>query len=159
VSEVLIFLLLIINLVMTIHLWQTVRRGPKKKFLKALLYSQPITPRHRPPPELHGIAACITDADRDFFADFEKFAEDVNGLFAPVEPWRLQELPDSELDGVRDTPMYGRRYEIFYNQIHVGTLQIHPFTPTVPTRPTSGPKSNWIMPAYCHSTESPTLSL
>jgi hypothetical protein len=47
---------------------------------------------------------------------------------AEYNPWRLQELPDPILRilGPADEPAYGRRYDVFYNQIKVGDLEIKP---------------------------------
>src|SRR4051812_20833879 len=41
-------------------------------------------------------------------------------------PWRIQELGDPQLRvmALPDSPSYGRRYEIFFNQIRLGTLEI-----------------------------------
>ncbi len=43
-------------------------------------------------------------------------------------PWRLQELPETELklNYGADSPDFGRRYQIFHNQICLGTLEISP---------------------------------
>ena len=41
--------------------------------------------------------------------------------------WRLQELPDTERKHVlSDTPQFGRRYDVFYNQVRLGTLEVSP---------------------------------
>ena len=120
--EVLI-LLVLVNLGFTSYIWQTVRRGPKRKILGKLLNGKPITPNHTPSSLRNGIELRITDEDRRFFSDFEMFADALNHRFEPNEPWRLQERPDAELTG-REEPEYGRRYEIFYNEYSVGNLQI-----------------------------------
>jgi hypothetical protein len=69
----------------------------------------------------------VTEHDKLFFADFRRFADVLNRwLDEPRNPWRVQELPDPELTGAwRDSPGYGRRYAIFYNQVQVGNLQIY----------------------------------
>jgi hypothetical protein len=43
-------------------------------------------------------------------------------------PWRLQELPKSELLklGPHDSPSYGRRYAVFHNQVRLGEIEIQP---------------------------------
>jgi hypothetical protein len=61
----------------------------------------------------------------------------LNHRFEPNEPWRLQERPDAELTG-REEPEYGRRYEIFYNQYSVGSLQIFAAYRYGPTNPRVG---------------------
>src|SRR5258708_6841733 len=72
--EVLI-LLVLVNLGFTSYIWQTVRRGPKRKFLGKLLNGKPITPNHTPSSLRNGIELRITDEDRRFFSDFEMFAD------------------------------------------------------------------------------------
>jgi hypothetical protein len=71
----------------------------------------------------------------DFSSEnFATFADVLNHWLAGDEdeprrnPWRVQELPDPELRilGPHDAPAYGRRYDIFYNQIKVGDLEIDP---------------------------------
>jgi hypothetical protein len=131
--EVLI-LLVLINLSFSSYIWRTVRRGPKRKFLGKLLNGKPIAPKHTLPSLRNGIDLRITNEDRQFFSDFEMFADALNHRFEPNEPWRLQERPDPELTG-RVEPEYGRRYEIFYNEYSVGNLQIfasHHYGPTDP---------------------------
>ena len=46
-------------------------------------------------------------------------------------PWRLQELDNTEISGdlASDFPAYGRRYEIFYNQVKLGLLEIIAISP------------------------------
>jgi hypothetical protein len=63
--------------------------------------------------------------------DFEDFADVVNWWLADEyvgSRWRLQELSKSDLSleglGSLDGPSYGRRYGVFYNQVHLGTLEI-----------------------------------
>jgi hypothetical protein len=42
------------------------------------------------------------------------------------EPIRIQEISDTDISGdlSREGPACGRRYEIFYNQVKIGLLQI-----------------------------------
>jgi hypothetical protein len=132
-----VLIAVLINFGMTYFLWQESRRGPKRKFLRKLQDSKPITPKHSPPVRAGGadpIGLFIRDADKQFFADFATFADVLNHWLAGDEdeprrnPWRVQELPDPELRilGPHDAPAYGRRYDIFYNQIKVGDLEIDP---------------------------------
>jgi hypothetical protein len=70
----------------------------------------------------------VYDQDQKFFADFEYFADVVNWWFATPDiggPWRLQELADTELRlGFHDSPTYGRRYDIYHNQVRAGSLEL-----------------------------------
>jgi hypothetical protein len=132
--EILI-LLVLINLGLTGLIWRMIRRGPQRKFLAKLLNGKPITPKHTPSSLRNSIR--ITGDDQLFFSDFEMFADALNHRFEPNEPWRLQERPDAELTG-REEPEYGRRYEIFYNQYSVGSLQIFAAYRYGPTNPRVG---------------------
>jgi hypothetical protein len=110
-------IIVLLNVGGTITLWQQLqqaaRKPPKfkKKFLNALLHSEPIAPRHDSPKTISG--SLVTPDDRVFFSEFTHFAAVVNWWFADRHvgsPWRLQELPDTELKlGFSDMPDYGRR--------------------------------------------------
>jgi hypothetical protein len=122
----------------TITLWRTAARRPeklKKKFLNRLWRSEPITPKHEPPPPLKQDAWGVDKEDLQFFSDFEDFANVVNWWLADPHvrqdnPWRLQELPISELTlgglGLPDSPSYGRRYAVFHNQVRLGEMEVAP---------------------------------
>src|SRR5262249_43822760 len=64
--------------------------------------------------------------------DFADFANVVNWRLADEDvrsPWRLQELPETELrlHGVFDYgPTFGRSYAVFYNQVRLGALEVEP---------------------------------
>jgi len=126
--------LVLLNLAATVSLWRGAARKPeklKKKFLGALLHSEPITPKHQKPKSIgEKFGSFVRDTDRQFFADFADFARVVNWWFAESDiggAWRLQELPETELElQFSDMPDYGRRYSIFCNQICVGTLEVSP---------------------------------
>ena len=108
-------IIVLVNLGLTIELWRRAARRPKKlrrKFLKRLLDSEPITPKHQPPPPLedtYGVGKVtgltpeevqtatrvgITQeeyqdqkkkrakATLQFFSDFEDFANVVNSWLA-----------------------------------------------------------------------------
>jgi hypothetical protein len=132
--EILVIIVLI-NVVATIGLSRRAAlrpQKPKRKFRNRLWRSKPITPKHeRPPPLEKGYA--VGEAELQFFADFEDFADVVNSsltdpYFHPhSSPWRLQELPKSELlhlGGHR--PTYGRTYAVFHNQERLGEIEIKP---------------------------------
>jgi hypothetical protein len=74
---------------------------PNKRFLKELLHSEPITPKHNPPKAAGGeYSGLVDDEDRRFFADFAEFADVVNWWLAEEyvgSHWRLQELPDGDV--------------------------------------------------------------
>jgi hypothetical protein len=132
-------IIVLVNVVVTIGLWWEIRRRPaqpkiKKKFVKRLLQSAPITPQHQPPKTIGGqFASMVQKEDRVFFADFADFAAVVNRWLADElvrSRWRLQELPETELrlHGVFDYgPAFGRSYAVFYNQVRVGELEVEPF--------------------------------
>jgi hypothetical protein len=69
-----------LNAIATINLWQKAARRPeklKKKFRKRLWDSKPITPKHHPPPPLKE-GLFVREAQLQFFSDFEDFANVVN---------------------------------------------------------------------------------
>jgi hypothetical protein len=126
-----------INVMATITLWRQAARRPeklKKKFLASLRNSKPIVPKHQRPINIGGEYSnsfLVTKEHRLFFNDFADFAAVVNRWLAEDyfggTPWRLQELPDTELKlGYREGPDFGRRYAIFYNQVSLGTLEVSP---------------------------------
>jgi hypothetical protein len=123
--------LVLMNLLSTFALWRVALQKPerlKKKFLSALLHSGPIVPQHQPPKAAVGSMA--QDADRQFFDDFQDFANVMDWWWAADRgggPWRLQELPETDLKlRYTDMPVYGRRYSIFHNQVSLGTLEMSP---------------------------------
>jgi hypothetical protein len=127
-------IIVVLNALATIALWRKAAHRPeklKKTFLKQLLHSEPITPKHEPPPPLKKDAWGVDEEVLQFFDDFRDFANVVNWWLAddPVgSPWRLQELLDARLKlGFRDSPNYGRRYAIFHNQVRLGTLEVHDY--------------------------------
>ena len=131
--EVLITLVFL-NLAATIMLWREAARKPqklKKKFVTALLNSTPIAAKHEPPKNFdEDFPSLVTESDRLFFEDFTDFGAVVNWWLADEcvgGPWRLQELPDTELKlDLSDSPDFGRRCAIFHNQVRVGTLEVSP---------------------------------
>jgi hypothetical protein len=136
-------IILLLNVGATIALWGTAVRQPralKKNFLKKLRNSTPIAPNHQPP-KISGeeFSSLVPKEDRRFFDDFEDFGKVVNWWLANEHvggPWRLQELPDAELSlRSSDTPVFGRRYAIFHNQIRLGTLELGPGFDYSPEKP------------------------
>jgi hypothetical protein len=126
-----------LNAMATIALWQRAARRPeklRKKFLNNLRRSKPITPKHEPPPPLKADTYGVGKEELQFFSDFEDFANVVNWWLGdpdihPNGPWRLQELPKSELStlGGQYHPTYGRRYAVFHNQVRVGLIEVRPW--------------------------------
>src|SRR5262245_604460 len=131
--EILTFIVLV-NIGATIELWRLWRRAArrpeklKKKFLKRVFDTKPITPKHHPPPPLKEGYAVFGKEDLQFFSDFADFANVVNwGLEEDKydRPWRLQEPPEVNLIlHAYEGPAYGRSYAIFHNQERLGTLEI-----------------------------------
>ena len=135
-----LIIIVAINALMTIALWREAARRPtkpSKKFIKALLRSDPIAPKHGTPTRWtfeddayitkyeRTPLGTIFRAQRLFFNDFSDFAMVVNWWFEGSEDrWRLQELADNELRTDEPPPKYGRRYSIFYNQTNLGVLEM-----------------------------------
>lgn len=133
-----------VNVLMTLSLWQVAARKPaklKKKFIHSLLRSKPLVPKHQPAKAIgEGWQSHVMDNDRQFFHDFDDFADVINWWLAEDpsgSPWRLQELPDTELKlGPWYEPAFGRRYAIFYNQVNLGTLEVYALTDYCKDAPT-----------------------
>jgi hypothetical protein len=126
-----------LNVLATIELWRRAARRPeklKKRFLKRVWESEPITPKHKPPPPLKPDAWGVGKQELQFFDDFKNFANVFNDwqvepyAYPHGTPWRLQELPKSELLklGGPDGPTYGRSYAVFHNQVRLGEIEITP---------------------------------
>jgi hypothetical protein len=106
------------------------KRKPEKSEREAkqqnnLLDTTTIEPQHANP-RLKRWGWRISNSFRRFFADFDRFGVVANG-WAPIKnsPWRLQELKDTELRTFgNDVPKQGRRYDVFYSQLRVGSLEI-----------------------------------
>ncbi len=89
------------------------------------LVGAPIEPKHANP-KLKRWGWRVSDSLRRFFADFDRFGVIANG-WASIKnsPWRLKELKDTKLRTFdNDTPKQGRRYDVFYNQRRVGSLEM-----------------------------------
>jgi hypothetical protein len=134
--ESLVYIIVLVNLGLTIELWRRAARRPeklKKKFLNRLWRSKPITPKHERPPPLDEGAYGVGKEELQFFSDFEDFADVINswltdpGVYPHNSPWRLQELPKSELLYLGgDQPTYGRTYAVFHNQVRLGQIELMP---------------------------------
>jgi hypothetical protein len=95
-------------------------REPKQE---DILLGVPIEPKHANP-KLR--AWRIPDSLRRFFADFGRFGVVINN-WPPIKdsPWRLQERKDTRLRTFNDeSPKQGHRYDVFYNQQRLGTVEI-----------------------------------
>jgi hypothetical protein len=147
-------IIVILTAMATVTLWREAARKaprPKKKFITALLHSEPITPRHEPPHTVSGetdFSWLVTDRARLFFGDFVDFAAVVNWWLADVgSPWRLQELPNTVLElGFYDMHHFGRRYAVYHNQVHLGTLEVSPGIPYSAKEPNvfAAIELNWV---------------
>src|SRR5262245_24422426 len=115
----------LLNAGATIELWRRAARRPeklKKKFRNRLWESKPITPKHEPPPPLKADTYGVGKKELQFFSDFEDFANVINSwltdqhAYPHGNPWRLQELPKSELSlwASGAGPAYGRTYAAFH---------------------------------------------
>jgi len=130
--------IVVINALVTFSLWRRLTKGPdkprlNKKAAKALWRSEPNVPKHDPPKMAGGeMSSLVRDVDRVFFADFEDLAEVTNWWLADefiASRFRLQDLPDADLSlnvSFSDGPVFGRAFAIYYNQLHVGRLEIRP---------------------------------
>jgi hypothetical protein len=134
--ETFVYIIVFVNLALTIELSSRIAalrpEKLKRKFRNRLWRSKPIVPKHQPPPPLEKGYA-VGDAELQFFSDFEDFADVINSwLTDPYHhphdsPWRLQELPKSDLSlWAGDTLNYGRTYAVFHNQVSVGEIEIKP---------------------------------
>jgi hypothetical protein len=118
-----------VNALVTLSLWWALRRypanfnvRPKKKLARALWDAEPIKPKHeRPRPTQFPYPG-----HHRFFVDFAEFADVVNWWLADdvCSPWRLQELPETDVSRSVHGPVFGRTYAAFYNQIRLGTVCI-----------------------------------
>jgi hypothetical protein len=81
-------------------------------------------PKHNKPRFEHG----LHEGEAKFFYEFDDFADVMNWYLADEfssSHFRLQELPDTDVGTAETGPMFGRTYEVFYNQIKVGKLEIY----------------------------------
>jgi hypothetical protein len=126
----LLSIVVVITAAVTFTLWRNTHR-PKfkqlnKKFRKALWESGPIEPKHNKPKPDPSFDEC----EAKFFYDFDDFADVMNWYLADdaiSSHWRLHELPDTDVGTAETGPISGRTYAVFYNQIQLGTLEIHGF--------------------------------
>jgi hypothetical protein len=127
--KTLLYIIVFVNIALTIELWRRAvlrPEKPKKKFRKRLWWGEPITPKHEPPPPLKEGGMSVRNPEQ-FSKDFEDFANVVNRYLVDYAPWRLQELPTSELSKLAvSSPAYGRRYAVFHNQARVGEIELKP---------------------------------
>jgi hypothetical protein len=129
-----LIVLVILNVMAVISLLGASARKPAKptkQFITALLHSKPIVPKHRRPNAIgETFSSLVSDEDRQFFKDFDDFADVVNWWFGDENVgtgWRLQELPDTERKhSFSETPQFGRRYDVFHNQARLGSLEVCP---------------------------------
>src|SRR5262249_31828949 len=95
--ETLVYIIVLVNLTLTIELWRRAARRPeklKRKFLNQLWRTKPIMPKHQPAPPLE---RGVKKDPAKFSSDFEDFANVINCYLIDRAPWRLQELPTIEL--------------------------------------------------------------
>jgi len=112
--------------------------GLSKAALKKLLEGGPIMPKHDHPSSLagDGYAGSTLPHEFSFFEWFDLFAELANRQMGD-EPWRFQEKSNTVLSSSFEGPSYGRRYDIFHNQLKIGLIEVsadvfQEFTPDAP---------------------------
>lgn len=98
---------------------------PKQKVYRALVQGDPISPKHQRPKSAGNLA---DRTDQLFFNDFFDFGDVVNWWLSDEHSWsrwRIQEIADTELrHGFRDSPSFGRTFEIYCGPTKLGTLEI-----------------------------------
>jgi hypothetical protein len=85
-------------------------------------------PKHNRPKFEPYYSGVIAEWEAKFFYEFDDFADVMNWYLAydhDNSPWRLQELPDTDVGSADTGPISGRTYAVFYNQSRVGKLEIH----------------------------------
>jgi hypothetical protein len=126
----LLAILVVITACATFVLWRNTNRPKfkqlKKKFRKALWESKPIEPKHNKP-RFEPLRNSLNGAEAKFFYEFDDFADVMNWYLADINssPWRLQDLPDTDVGTAETGPIFGRTYAVFHNQAKVGKLEIH----------------------------------
>jgi hypothetical protein len=103
--------------------------SPKAKFLHALLKTKPIEVVYKRPSDIGiGCESLVKDKDRQLFKDFALFAKFLNGSFESLGSefggWRIQELDDTEIEDSPDPGCFGCRYDVFFNELKIGLLEI-----------------------------------
>ena len=106
------------------------RRYPSSGLIKELFETGPVEPKYSSAKSIEsggsGTTWGISDADRQFFRDFDRFAELINSQNQDG-PWQLQEAEKTELlrsSLDADGPVFGRGYKVFYNQMLLGDVEI-----------------------------------
>jgi hypothetical protein len=80
-------------------------------------------PQHNRPKSIHdsGFESFVTPAHEVLFEDFNWFGALMNRQTA--DPWAVEETPDTLLKDL-DDPDLGRTYNVYYNAVMMGRLQI-----------------------------------
>jgi hypothetical protein len=128
----LLTILVAITSLATFALWRNTNRPTfkqlNKKFRKALWESNPVEPKHDKP-KFEPFRNVVAEWEAKFFYDFADFADVMNWYLADdaiSSPWRLQELPYTDVSRAGDDgPTPGRAWAVFHNQMEVGKLEIH----------------------------------
>lgn len=106
---------------------QSDRYGQSADDLAKLHHFSPIDPVHTPPSSLEarGVPSLVTDDDRAFFEDFREFGQIANASILRDTPWRIQERDQANLMlSDHDDPEHGRTYDVFYNVLPTGRLEL-----------------------------------
>jgi hypothetical protein len=105
---------------------------------RALFETQPIEVRHHEVnlPNVNESIAKFGSLEENIWAFryFSGFAEKINNIFRSSEengsgPWRLQLYKSAELSlpyGAMEGPTYGLRFQVYYNSMPVGEIELFP---------------------------------
>jgi hypothetical protein len=109
---------------------------PKKKVYWDLARGEPISPKHQQPQSMGNLA---DDIDRQFFNDFSEYGEVLNWWLSDKHTgsrWRVQEQAQTELTiGAYDSPIFGRRYDVFCGPTKLGILEVAAMYPYTAQKP------------------------
>lgn len=94
------------------------------KLQERLIETAPMSPVSLRPKSLDGVdfPNLVKARDRELYKEFDIFASVINDIYKD-EPWRLQERRDANIPDPND-PTFGPRYQVFYNQVEVGGVDI-----------------------------------
>ena len=126
VVTIIFFVVLNLSLTWRLLSLRVVAQPNKPKHFSALMFGDPIEPTTITDEKF---SLKTTDKERSFYSDFADFSAIINtmswGQFKR-NPWRLQELPDTELNPTSFDRSFKRHYDIFYNRARVGKIEISP---------------------------------
>lgn len=102
----------------------TGRWGLSEADLMEIYEGRPIQPRHAfPSIEADGIPSLASEDDVRFFSDFADYADLLNCTWLSDTPWRLEQQQNATV-GRGPDPIHGRAYDLFYNRVRLGKVEI-----------------------------------